>query len=70
MCLSIPHKIISIKDKTAKVQCGKKTHTLNVQLLPNVKKGEWVLAEGGFAVQKVSKKQAEETYKLLINIKK
>jgi hydrogenase assembly chaperone HypC/HupF len=67
MCLSIPHKITSIRKNIAKVQCGKKSHTLDVRLLSDVKIGDYVLNENQFAIYKVPKKEAIETLKILIN---
>jgi hydrogenase assembly chaperone HypC/HupF len=66
MCLSIPHKIISLKGSRATVQCGKNSHTLDVRLLPNIKVGDYVLNENKFAVYKVPKKEALATLRLLI----
>lgn len=65
MCLSIPHKVISIKGQQAKVACGKKSHTLDIRLVPGVKIGEYVINENEFAIQKVSKQEARETLKLI-----
>lgn len=67
MCLSIPHKIIKINKTKATVQCGKKSHTLDVRLVPEVKVGDYVLNENQFAIYKVPKKEAVETLKLFIN---
>lgn len=66
MCLSIPHKIVSIKKNIAKVKCGKKSHTLDVRLIPDVKAGDYILNENQFAIYKVPKKEALATLKLLI----
>lgn len=68
MCLTIPHKIISLDGTTATVECGEKTHTLDVRLVPDVKAGEYVINENDFAVGKLSKKEALETIKLIQNI--
>jgi hydrogenase assembly chaperone HypC/HupF len=65
MCLAVPHKVISIKGNQAKVQCGKKSHMLDVRLLKNVKSGDYLLNENQFAVHKLTKRDAEKTLKLL-----
>lgn len=70
MCLTIPHKIISLDGTTATVACGEKTHTLDVRLVPDVKVGEYVLNENDFAVGIVSKQEALETIKLIGDINK
>ncbi|MFA6098605.1 MAG: HypC/HybG/HupF family hydrogenase formation chaperone [Patescibacteria group bacterium] len=65
MCLAIPHKIIKIKGQQATVACGKKTHTLDIRLVPKVKAGDYVMNENQFAIYKLTKKEAQETLKLL-----
>ena len=67
MCLSIPHKIIKINKTKATVQCGKKSHTLDIRLVKDVRKGDYVLNENQFAIYKVPKKEAIATLKLFIN---
>lgn len=66
--MTIPHKIISVKGQQATVACGKKTHTLDIRLVPRVKAGDYVMNENNFAVYKVSKKEAQETFKLFNKI--
>jgi hydrogenase expression/formation protein HypC len=68
MCLSIPHKIIKLNKTKAEVQCGKKSHTLDVRLVPEVKVGDYVLNENQFAIYKVPKKEAIERLKLLMTV--
>jgi len=66
--MTIPHKIISVNGKKAKVACGQKTHTLDIRLIPKVKAGDYVMNENNFAIYKVSEKEAQETFKLLNKI--
>ena len=68
MCLSIPHKIIKINKTKATVQCGKKSHTLDIRLVEGVKIGDYVLNENKFAIYKVPKKEALETLRLLYDV--
>ncbi len=70
MCLTIPHKIISVKGSQATVACGKDTHTLDIRLVPKAKKGDYVMNENNFAVHIVPKTEARETLKLINSIKK
>ncbi len=65
MCLGIPMKIIKINDDFAEVEAGKLTRTINIQMLPNVKIGEYVLVHAGFAIQKIDEHQAKETLKII-----
>ncbi|MDD5039989.1 MAG: HypC/HybG/HupF family hydrogenase formation chaperone [Patescibacteria group bacterium] len=68
MCLAIPHKILSIKGATARVQCGKKTHALDVRLLPHAKKGNWVMSENGYAVGAIPQREALKRLQLIQNV--
>ena len=65
MCLAYPYKIIEIKDEwtaIAEIQ-GVKTE-ISLHLLPeSVKVGDWVLVHVGFAIQKLSEKEAQESLK-------
>ncbi|PMP68429.1 MAG: HypC/HybG/HupF family hydrogenase formation chaperone [Thermodesulfobacterium geofontis] len=65
MCLAYPYKIVEIKNEwtaVAETQ-GVKTE-ISLQLLPEpVKEGDWVLVHVGFAIQKLSEKEAEESLK-------
>ena len=66
MCLAIPGKIINIEadKKHALVDYGDGTkRKANISLV-NVTKGDYILVHAGFAIQKVDKKEAEETLEL------
>ncbi|MGM0408786.1 MAG: HypC/HybG/HupF family hydrogenase formation chaperone [Bacteroidota bacterium] len=65
MCLSIPGKIISIKDDMADVSIGGTIVKVGLQMLENIKKGDYVLVHAGFALQKIDEKEALETLQLL-----
>ncbi|AEH22981.1 hydrogenase assembly chaperone hypC/hupF [Thermodesulfobacterium geofontis OPF15] len=63
MCLAYPYKIIEIKNEwtaVAEIE-GVKTE-ISLHLLPEpVKEGDWVLVHVGFAIQKLSEKEALES---------
>ncbi len=63
MCLAIPGKIVSIKDKNAKVDFGGTFKDVNVSLV-EAKKDEYVLVHAGYAIQVMDEKEANETLKL------
>ncbi|MFO7829947.1 MAG: HypC/HybG/HupF family hydrogenase formation chaperone [Bacteroidales bacterium] len=65
MCLSIPGKIISINDDMADVSIGGNIVKVGIQMLENIKKGDYVLVHAGFALQKIDEKEALETLQLL-----
>jgi hydrogenase expression/formation protein HypC len=68
MCLGIPMKIKSIKGDFARVESGRLIRTVNIQMLPGVKLGEYVIVHAGFAIQKIDCQKAEETLKLIHEI--
>lgn len=65
MCLSIPAKIISIEGEMAKVSIGGTIINASLQLLENPKIGEFVLLHSGFAIERLSGEEADETMRLL-----
>lgn len=65
MCLSIPGKIISIENEIARVSIGGSEVEAGLQLLDDVKVGEYVLVHSGFALQRISEEEAQETLDLI-----
>jgi len=61
MCLSIPGQIIEITDEMAKVSVGGVVYEASIQMLDDVKVGDYVLMHTGFAIQKISEEEAIET---------
>jgi hydrogenase expression/formation protein HypC len=60
MCLAIPGKVIELREKGKKVlieQPGVQREVFNAI---NAKKGEFVLVQQGFAVERISEKEARE----------
>ncbi len=53
MCLSVPAKVISIKNDTAEVSAGGIILNANLSLVEDVKTGDYILLHTGFALQKI-----------------
>lgn len=70
MCLSIPAKIVSVEGFTAEVSAGGSLFKANLQMVENAKVGDYVLLHAGFAIQKISEKEAGETISLLDELDK
>lgn len=64
MCLSIPGKIITIDKDSAQVSVGGTIVKVGMQMIDNVKEGDYVLVHAGFALQKIDEKEALETLQL------
>jgi len=65
MCLSLPAKVIEINGDMASVSVGGAMFNAGLQLLDDVKPGDYVLLHAGFAIQKINKDEAEEILRLL-----
>ena len=64
MCLGIPMKVIKIDGQFARVNAGGLMRQVNIQMLPRVKRGDYVIVHAGFAIQILDPKEAEETLQL------
>jgi hydrogenase expression/formation protein HypC len=65
MCLSIPARIIAIEGKTAKASVGGTIINVGLHMVDDIKEGDYVLVHTGFALQKISDDEAQETLKLI-----
>ena len=65
MCLSIPAKILSIEGKTARASVGGTIINVGLHMIDDIKEGDYVLVHTGFALQKISDDEAQETLKLI-----
>lgn len=68
MCLGIPMKIKKIEGEFAKVESGRLIRTINIQMLPQVKPGDYVIVHAGFAIERVDPEKAKETLKIIDEI--
>ncbi len=66
MCLAIPGKIIEKDDEgRALVDFGGVRRTVQTDLLPGVKPGDYVIVHAGFAIHTLSAKDARKTLRLV-----
>ncbi|MDO9340747.1 MAG: HypC/HybG/HupF family hydrogenase formation chaperone [Bacteroidales bacterium] len=65
MCLSIPARIESIDGIMAEVSAGGATFKAGLHMIENAKVGDYILLHAGFAIQKISEKEAAETLQIL-----
>lgn len=69
MCLAIPMKIKKIEGEFAKVDAAGLIRTVNIQMLPGIKIGDYVLVHAGFAIHKVDAQKAKETLEFIDEIR-
>ncbi|MFC1594264.1 HypC/HybG/HupF family hydrogenase formation chaperone [Candidatus Omnitrophota bacterium] len=64
MCLAIPMKVRVIEGEFAIVSVGDVKRKVNVQMIPNLRIGDYIIVHAGFGIQKLDEKQAKRTLKL------
>jgi len=64
MCLSIPAKVEQIDGEMAVVSVGGTKYNASIQMLDDVKIGDYILLHTGFAIQKLSEEEALESLKV------
>jgi len=66
MCLAIPGQIVKkINNNTGLVDLGSVTKEVSLVFLPDIEIGDWIIIHTGFALEKISEKDALETIELL-----
>lgn len=65
MCLSIPAKVISINGNMAKASIGGTIINAGLHLIDDVKEGDYILIHTGYALEKISEEEAQETLRLI-----
>lgn len=69
MCLAIPMKIKRISGEFAEVETAGLTRRVNIQMLPRVKAGDYIIVHAGFAIEKVNPEKAKETLRLIDEVR-
>jgi hydrogenase expression/formation protein HypC len=65
MCLGIPAKIEKIEGEFAEANINGASITIGIQLLEDVKLGDYVLVHTGYALEKINEEEAMETLEML-----
>jgi hydrogenase expression/formation protein HypC len=68
MCLGVPAKILEISDGAAVVELGGVRREISVMLVDDVSVGGWVIVHAGFAIEKLSEEEAQQTLSLFREI--
>lgn len=58
MCLAIPAKILRIDEKIAEIESMGVKKEIDITLVPDARKGDYVLVHAGFAIQTIEKNEA------------
>ena len=62
-------KVRKINGDFAEVESGRLLRNINIQMLPGLKPGDYVLVHAGFAIQRVDPARARETLKIADEIR-
>ncbi|AIS51337.1 hydrogenase assembly chaperone HypC [Thermoanaerobacter kivui] len=68
MCIAVPMKILSIENNKAVVELGGITRKARIDLIPDLKVGDYVIVYAGFAIEKVDEKMAKEVQEIFDEI--
>ena len=65
MCLSIPVKVLEIKNNKAVVDINGNNQEVGIDLVPEIRENDYCLVSNGFVVKKISVEETEEIFKIL-----
>lgn len=69
MCLAMPMKINEIDCPLARCEAGGLSQNIRIDFITDPKPGDYVMVHAGFAIEKMSEKEALENIELLEEIK-
>lgn len=61
MCVGLSARVEKVENGTAMVNCLGARRQIAVDLLPNVKPGDFVMIHAGIAIARITAEEAEET---------
>ena len=65
MCLAVPGRVVALEGLMARVAFVGVEYTVFIDLVPDIRVGEYVLVHAGFAIQRLHPEEAMETLALL-----
>ena len=68
MCLAVPAQVIEVNNYSATIDIMGLESNVNIQLIEDLKVGEFVLVHAGCAIQKIDKDYFEELQKIFQSI--
>lgn len=69
MCLAIPMKINKTDGSLAQCEAGGLTQDIRIDFINDPQPGDYVMVHAGFAIEKMSEKEALENMELLEELK-
>jgi hydrogenase expression/formation protein HypC len=65
MCIAIPGKVMRVEEDGAIVSFGGTLRQANLDLVEDVREGDYVIVHAGFVIRKLDEKEALETLGLI-----
>ncbi len=70
MCLAVPMKVAAIEGNTATAEFGTVIREVNIELLEDVRKGDYIIVHAGIAIEKLDENEAERMLELIGTLEK
>jgi hydrogenase expression/formation protein HypC len=70
MCLATPVKIVKITGQKAIVTSGDHEHEVDLSLVPEARVGDYILAHGELAINKLPPEEAEKVLNMICSLDK
>ena len=64
MCLAVPMQVVSVDGTVARVSVGGIEKEVALDLTPDAVPGDYVIVHAGFAIQRLTEAEAEETLEI------
>lgn len=68
MCLAIPLRLVEINGTEAVAEANGMRRTIRIDFIREPKVGDYVIAHAGFAIERMSEKQAEENLRAIAEV--
>lgn len=69
MCLAVPARLVTCKGTNATADLHGNRVEISTVLVPNCKKGDWVLLHAGFAIQTLDEQEAQATWAVVKDLR-
>lgn len=70
MCIAVPGRVISIRDKVGKVDFSGVFREVSLEFLNNISVGDYVIVHTGYAIEKLKEEDAKDLLELFEELKK
>lgn len=65
MCIGVPMKVVRIEGDKGVAEIGGIEREIGLQLMGDIRLGDYVIVHAGFAITKLDEEEAEKTLELL-----